>query len=332
MLRVQVLGESGGDNALFITADGGQGLTRLLLDCGGRTVDVLPFGEVQQIDHLLFSHLHMDHVAGFDAFFRVNFERTARENHLWGPPGAARILSHRFRGFWWNHAPDLRGTWFVHEVGEGAVQSFRFEAQEAFEVQHEAGRRPHDGVILSTPQVSVQAVPLRHQGVSLGFILREPERVNVNAAALAALGVPGGRWLAQLKAGVTGQLDVNGVLHDAAELRARLLQSEAGESAAYFTDFLLDEGEVQRLAPLLRGVQTLYVEAQYAPADAALAARHHHTTAVQGAALARAAGVQALVLLHLSRRYDPPAWQAMLRAAQEVFPAARFPDGWFRGS
>lgn len=100
MLRAQVLGTPGGDNSLFVTADSGQGVTRLLFDCGGRTLDSLPFSEVMQLDHLFFSHLHMDHVPGFDEFFRVNFGRTSRENHLWGPPGAARILGHRFRGYW----------------------------------------------------------------------------------------------------------------------------------------------------------------------------------------------------------------------------------------
>lgn len=328
MLRAQVLGKPGWDNALFITVDRGQGMTRLLFDCGGHTLDSVPFSEIQQIDHLFFSHLHMDHVAGFDDFFRVNFERTGKENHLWGPQGSARILGHRFRGYWWNHAPDIQGQWFVHEIGVETVQSFRFEAHEAFEVMHDAGSREHTGVILQTPQLSVQAVPLQHQGTSLGYILREPARVNVNMPVMTALGLKGGPWLAQLKQGVTGPLNVNGVQQDAAALRSQLLLTEAGDSAAYFTDFLLNEAETARLAPLLHDVQHLYLEAQYAPEDTELATRNHHTTVQQGATLARQAGVQALTLLHLSRRYDAAQWAQMLRAAQKIFPAATFPDHW----
>lgn len=327
MLRTRVLGRPAEDNALWVVADSGQGQTRLLLDCGAHVLDTLPFAEVQATDHLLLSHLHMDHVGGFDDFFRATFDRPA-PTHAWGPPGTARILGHRFQGFWWNHAPELRGQWFVHDVHDAHVQSFRFEAHEAFAVAHDAGTRAHDGTILTTPEVSVQAVPLEHHGRSLGFILREPDRKRVNPAALAGLGLRPGPWLAALKGGATGKIDVNGQPHDAAALRATLMEREGGESLAYLTDFLLDDAQQARLAPLLRGVQTLYAEAQYTPEDHALATRHQHTTVTQVASLAHAAGLPALTLLHLSRRYRSEQWPDMLSAAQAIHPAARFPDGW----
>lgn len=328
MLKVQVLGQPAEDNALLVTADSGNGLTRLLLDCGAGTLNQVPFAELQSIDHLLFSHLHMDHVGGFDAFFRANFERDSRENHIWGPPETARIMAHRLQGYWWNFAPDLRGTWLVHDVSEGEIQTFRFEAHEAFAVMHDEGTQDHAGLILQTPQISVQALMLKHHGPSLGYLLREPTRLKVNTAALAESGLKGGLWLAQLKAGATGALDIAGVLHDAAALRAQLLYMEQGKSAAYLTDFLLDESELARLAPLLRDIQTLYAEAQYAPADAELAHKHQHTTVEQVATLAKAAEVQRLVLLHLSRRYRAQQWGEMVQAAQHIFPATSFPHGW----
>ena len=330
MLNAQVLGHPTEDNALFITADSGQGRTRLLLDCGMDTVSTLPLTEVQQIDHLLFSHMHMDHVAGFDAFFRATFDRP-EENHIWGPPGTAQILGHRFQGYWWNHAPELRATWRVHDVDAHEVRTFRFEAREAFAVMHAEGTRSHDGPLIQMAEVSVEALPLSHQGLCLGYVVREPERVTVDVEALKALGLKGGPWLAALKAGANGLLDVGGEQYDADDLRARLLQRQPGESLAYLTDFLLNEAEQARIAPLLKGVQTLYMEAQYAPEDAELAARHHHTTVVQGATLARAAGVTDLCLLHLSRRYRREEWAEMLTAARAIFPGARFPEGWLDG-
>ncbi|GAA5511598.1 ribonuclease BN [Deinococcus carri] len=328
MLKAEVLGRPAEDNALWVSADSGQGQTRLLLDCGEDTLDALPLSEVQAVDHLLFSHLHMDHVAGFDTFFRANFDRTGRENHIWGPPGTARILWHRFQGYWWNYAPELHATWHVHDVDGREVRTFRFEAREAFEVMHEEGTRPLHGPLLTTAEASVEAIPLGHHGLSLGYVVREPERVAVDPAQLAALGLKGGPWLAQLKAGATGLLDVHGTPLDAGELAARLLRRQTGQSLAYLTDFLLDEAEQGRLAPLLAGVGTLYAEAQYTPEDAALAARHQHTTVTQVASLARAAGVRELCLLHLSRRYGPGRWPELLGAARSIFPGTRFPAGW----
>ena len=101
-LSFQVLGDAGRDNALLATIDSGQSVARLLFDCGEGCLGQVPFADSLAGDHLLFSHLHMDHVAGFDAFFRRTFNRTARPNHVWGPAGTSEILHHRFRGFLWN--------------------------------------------------------------------------------------------------------------------------------------------------------------------------------------------------------------------------------------
>lgn len=328
MLQAQVLGQPGEDNALWVIADSGQGRKRMLFDCGAGTLTALPFSERQAVDHLLFSHLHMDHVGGFDDFFRATFDRSSRENHVWGPPGTAQILAHRFQGFWWNFAPEMQGTWLVHDVSAGEVRSFRFEAHEAFAVTHCAGTREHQGTILKTAEVSVQVVPLHHHGTSLGFILREPDRLTVDSDALAESGLRPGPWLAQLKHGVSGNLEIHGTVHDAAALAARLVRCEAGDSLAYFTDFLLDEPELRRLSAALQNVQRLFAEAQYAPEDSELACRHHHTTVDQVACLAAAAEVKHLTLLHLSRRYRPDRWSGLLGAARQIFAPASFPDGW----
>ncbi|WP_255639365.1 MBL fold metallo-hydrolase [Deinococcus betulae] len=328
MLHVTVLGRPAADNALLVSAESGQGRTRLLLDCGAGTAESLPLATVQEVDHLLLSHLHMDHISGFDAFFRVNFDRQTRENHIWGPPGTARILHHRFQGFWWNHAPDLRGVWHVHDVGPGEIQTFLFRAEEAFAVMHSAGQRAQGGPLLSTPHLSVSAVTLAHHGASLGFRVQEPERINIDPAALRALGLPGGPWLSALKSGQPGLLDTPAGPRDAEQLRRTLLRREPGQSLAYLTDFLLDDAAHTRLTSWLAGVEILYAEAQYLPEDADLAARHHHTTADRVARLAADSGVGALRLLHLSRRYAPERWPEFLTVAQEAFAATAFPDDW----
>lgn len=72
-LTYEVLGAPGRDNALLVTIDSGQRITRLLFDCGANCLGGLPVSHIRAVDALFFSHLHMDHVAGFDDFFRDRY-------------------------------------------------------------------------------------------------------------------------------------------------------------------------------------------------------------------------------------------------------------------
>ena len=328
MLDVRILGFPPSDNALMVVADSGRSRTRMMFDCGADTLAGVPQGEVQGIAHLFLTHLHMDHVSGFDSFFRPNFQRSNMENHIWGPAGTAKIMSHRFQGFWWSHAPELSATWFVHDVDASTVRTWRFEAGEAFAVMHEAGERAHDGIVLETPQASVEALALVHHGLCLGYVVREKERQSVDPAALAAAGLKPGPWMAQLKEPESTSITIDGESHDAAGLRAKILRTTTGDSFAFLTDFLADEAQRERIAPRLAGVDTLYAEAQYAIEDGALALKYHHSTVDQIAELARMAGVGRYVLIHLSRRYRPEQWKEMRDCARAIFPNSDFIPEW----
>ena len=76
MLVVSILGEPQNDNALLVVSSDGKAMSRILIDCGADTLRSLAYADIQAIDHLFLSHLHMDHVSGFDAFFRINFNTT----------------------------------------------------------------------------------------------------------------------------------------------------------------------------------------------------------------------------------------------------------------
>lgn len=122
-IRFKILGDPGRDNALLVSVDSGQSLTKLLFDCGEGCLSSLSVSEIKSIDHILFSHLHMDHICGFDTFFRVTFNRESKENHIWGPTETVRIMQHRFRGFMWNLADEISGKWMVHDIDEKKVET-----------------------------------------------------------------------------------------------------------------------------------------------------------------------------------------------------------------
>ncbi|HEY0606456.1 MAG TPA: MBL fold metallo-hydrolase [Herpetosiphonaceae bacterium] len=327
----QVLGKAGHDNALFVWVTSGQAIQRLLFDCGEGCVAEVPYADVLAIDHLLFSHLHMDHIGGFDTFFRSVFNRTSRRNAVWGPPGTSRIMHHRFRGFLWNLNADQPGQWFVHDIYPDRIERFRYAVSEAFEQMHPAGGESFRGVLLDEATFTVEALHMEHAGPSLAYLIREKPRFNVDRAKLERLGLRPGPWLERVKvrrADEAPLLEIEGAIYELAALRDTLLVEKPGDSLAYLTDFILDRAAMERLVPALHGYQTLICESQYCQADAALAQRNYHMTAVQAAELARQAQVEQLILFHISDRYDRQQWLSLLAEAQAIFPNTTFPQHW----
>jgi ribonuclease Z len=270
----------------------------------------------------------MDHIAGFDGFFRINFNRDTKPVMVWGPAQTIDLMQHRFRSFWWNLHEEQSGSWIVHEIDAEAVRSARMEVFEAFALRHDEQARPADPLIQNDDyRVTVQI--LDHRGPSAAYRVDEAHRLNVKPERLAASGLRPGPWIQTLKnPAVSGPIDIDGQTRDLGEMRADLLEETPGQSIAYLTDFRLDEAWTERLAGWLAGCDVLVCEAQYAHADAALAAQNSHSTTMQVAELARRADVGRLELFHLSRRYPDFIWREMGREARAIFPRTQFPAAW----
>ena len=328
-IRFKVLGAAGRDNALWVEVDSGRGIRRLLFDCGEGCLSGLALAEVQATDHLFFSHFHMDHVAGFDSFFRTNFNREDRANRIWGPPGSGRILQHRFQSYLWNLHEGLSAVWRVSDIGETDIKTWRYELPDAFETAHEEASELRDGaLVLDEDDFTVEAMTMDHRTPCMAYRVTEKTRWNIDPAALAAMGLKPGAWLKALKdpEELPDEVLVEG--RPAGELREKLLVPTPGDSIAYLTDFLMDEPAAERLAGWLAGCRTMVCESQYRAADLELAERNYHMTSVQGAALAERIGADDLVLIHVSSRYTWDEWTGLLEEARAVFPRARFAERW----
>jgi ribonuclease Z len=333
-IAFQVLGSAGGDNALFVQIDSGHAIERLLFDCGEGCVSGLPFSDLQGIDHLFFSHLHMDHIGGFDSFFRGVFDRETKPNRIWGPPETAAILQHRFQGYLWNLHTGMSATWRVSDVHPDEIRTARFELHEAFATAHDEGVEPRVREVWEICQgigFTVEAVTMDHRTPTLAYVVREKTRRNIDNSRLAALGLRPGPWLKEFKESHGRDeetLTIDGATHSLEELRRALMTETPGDSIAYLTDFLLDEPSIERLVEALRGCRVMICEGQYRHADLALAQKHFHTTTTLAATVARRAQVEELVLFHISVRYERAEWIEMLREARQIFPRTHYPAHW----
>jgi ribonuclease Z len=332
-LTLQVLGTPDTDNALFVKVDTGQAQSRLLFDCGDGCPHALGAAELREVDHLCFSHLHMDHVSGFDLFFRITFDRADRDNRIWVPHGSGEIVAHRFRGFLWNLVgPNQKGEWLVHEIAPARVETRAYFAREAFRTAHERPAWPRrDRTIIDGDGFTVEALLLDHGTPSVGYVVREAARVNVDTEKLYAKGFKPGPWLKRLRGAPAAPgetVEVNGAAHDLNALQGELLVTTPGDSVAYLTDFRCTPAALEELAPVLAGVGTVVSECQFRASDGDLANDVMHSTSREVAELAARANVGKLVLFHFSARYTAEERAAMLAEAREVFARAEFPAGW----
>lgn len=332
-LSFQVLGAPGRDNALFVKVDTGQAQTRLLFDCGDGCPHQVGASEVREIDHLFFSHLHMDHVSGFDFAFRCTFDRVSKPNRVWVPHGSAGVIHHRLQGFMWNLVDEKqKGEWLVSEIAPDTVHTTKYLAKEAFRTAHIQPECPrHSLAVISGEGFVVDAVLLNHGTPSVGYIAREVPRVNVDTEKLSAKGFKPGKWLQRLRGPLAqpGEtVEVNGASHPLGVLQAELLVTTPGDSVAYLTDFRMTPATADMLADVLRGVNTVVCESQYRSADASLADAVMHSTATEVAAMAAKAQIGKLILFHFSDRYDAFARAEIVREARAVFAPTSMPDGW----
>jgi ribonuclease Z len=331
----KVLGRAGADNALHVVVDSGQARESLLFDCGERCLDELRPSAAQAVSHLCFSHFHMDHVAGFDGFFRLNYNRPEVPVGVWGPPGTIEVMGHRFAGFVWNLHRDQPGEWIVREIAPKTIGTARFLTREAFSPAHRQPDRPPEGPIVHRARDwRLEARLLPHGTIpSVAYRVVESPRRNIDAAALRRYDYLPGAWLQAVAAESTADaelVEVAGRALRVGELRQELLVTSPGDSIAWLTDFRVEPGteDWAALVAWLAGTGTIVCECQYRAADSVLAAANAHMTADLVGRLAAEAGAGRLVLQHLSRRYAVADWLAMRDEAATAFPRAELPPEW----
>lgn len=331
-LQFQVLGAPGRDNALWVTVDSGQHQHDLLFDCGEGCPEQIPWGRLLAVEALFFSHFHIDHVAGFDGFFRAVWDRAHMPVTIFGPAGTRAIMHHRAQGFTWNLASEPGGELCVTDIDADQLTTSHMFSREGFATAHDGVCLPFAGVAYRGSGFVVEALLLDHGTPSVGYIVREDTRPHVDAERMERRGLRPGPWVKLLKDPAVADaevLEVDGQTLAIGELRAQLCHDEVGESIAYLTDFrLADERAMAQLVERLRGCQTLVCENNFRDAERELAMRSFHLVSSEVGELAARVAPRELVLFHISDRYTAPDWRAQLADVQRIFPRTRFPAHW----
>lgn len=284
---------------------------RLLLDLGD--AHRLVTADALRVTDVFLSHTHMDHFVGFDHLLRLHLGRETRLR-LWGPEGTAEKVGRRLGGYTWNLVDDYRFALEVRDVAARRTAGVRYRAVTGFEPEPLESSIAPDGWVLQEDALRVRAVELDHGIPVLGWRLEEPERLNVDAAALQRAGLRPGPWVGEMKRRVRAAEDEESPLDmdtaegtarstTLAEAAERFLRRGPGHVLAYATDFGFTDANRDRVIELARDADPLICEATYRDTELEEARKRHHLTARQAGEIAAAAGAPSLLLTHFSPRY-----------------------------
>ncbi len=319
LFEARLINGSLGDPGLYV--DFPDERRALLFDLGD--IAALAVRNVMRVSHVFVSHTHMDHFAGFDPLLRVVLGRKDRVALLGGPGFIAQV-EHKLRAYTWNvvHRYAIALVLEVREIGpDGRGRCARFCSRNSF--AREDGE-PFDcagGVLHDDALFRVRGAFVDHEMPCLAFVLEEKARVRVARDRLEALGVSTGAWLRELKSAVLSGAPADTPIRvrwrdragehemqrSVGELAAVVLDVGPGRRIAYVTDLRYSEQNLRVLAPLLAGVDQLFIESAFLDADRAHAARKNHLTAGQAGEIARRVGARAVVPFHFSPRYGERA-------------------------
>ena len=255
----------------------------MLFDCGeGTQRQMMRFGTGFGIQAIFITHLHADHFLGIIGLLRTMALQGREEAiHIHGPSGATQALQSAI------HLGVERIPFpvSVRELGPGDSVPF-----------HE-----YDVVPFS----------VRHSTSAVGYALKEHPRLGrFDVDRVRALGVPEGQLFGRLHRG------------EAVEVGGRIILPEEvvgdprpGRLVVYTGDTRPSPATVEAAG----GADILIHEATFLEEDAERAHETFHSTAKGAALTAREAGVERLLLTHVSARYSEDS-RPLAEEAREFFP------------
>lgn len=234
---------------------------------------------------IFISHLHGDHVFGvFPLISTLGLYGRRTPLKIFAPRPFGEILESHLRYF---------DSELPYEV-------------EWVEVDTTAHR-----IIFENNSLEVWSIPLRHRVPASGYMFREkmPE-LNVDKFKIERYGLSV-KQIVAAKRGEDIALD-DGTVIPNAEITYLPRQPK---TYAYCSD----TNRSAMVARRVKGADLLYHEATYAAAERRQAKERGHSTSVDAAETALAAGAKRLIIGHFSSRYKEPS--VLLDEARAVFPA-----------
>lgn len=257
----------------------------VLIDCGEATQNQLLRYRLRhtKISHIFISHLHGDHYLGLVGLLAtMNFQGRETDLHIYAPEPLKIIIDNHFE---YSHTV-LKFALHFHPVFDD--ESRMLEENSIFKVK---------------------SVVLRHRIPTTGFVFEETTAYRkINAAACELHEVPYS-FYGDLRQGMDYRDDLDNLIEN------KLLTFEPKTPRKYA--YLSDTSYYEPVLEHIQGVDMLYHESTFLHELVDRAEDTFHSTALQAAIIAKAAGVDKLLLGHFSARYKDLT--PLLDEARSVF-------------
>ncbi|MGM0834648.1 MAG: ribonuclease Z [Bacillota bacterium] len=173
-----------------------------------------------------------------------------------------------------------------------------------------------EGLVLEDEDYSIIGKKLVHGIPSFGFRIEQKELPGALLMdKVKESGIPAGPHYQQLKEGKSIQLADGRVFHGVDFIGP----PKMGKVVTILGDTRYNKVSVE----LATGADVLVHEATFAAGDELLAHEYFHSTTVQAAKVAQAAGVGQLLLTHISARYQKDDVLVLEKEAGEIFPRVK---------
>jgi len=287
-----------------------------LFDCGRASYGM---NLVKPLTNVYISHTHMDHFCGFDEIFGLKQHTENKHVTVFGPKGIANSVRSKINAYTWNLAGPGAVLVDICEIDKNELTKTSLSISDNLEGKVVDKIQLTGDVIHKTSDYRIRFVELNHGIPSFAYSFEENDRVGVSKEALTVMNLNPGPWLKTLKSqaekGTKEPISVNGKLYAFDDL-APLVEVRKGKRVVYATDFVFENGTIDKVAQIAKGADTLYCESNHSSADVEIARKNHHLTASQAAEIAKACNVGELVLMHFGQRYDS---EQLIEEARAIF-------------
>jgi ribonuclease Z len=262
----------------------------ILVDCGEGAQRQFRLAKMNpcKVTKILISHWHGDHVLGLPGLLMtLAMNGYPGELIIYGPKGSKR----KFQEMVGPYLPkrEISYNIVVKEVGAG--------------------------VVFDSDEFAIEAVEAEHGCPALAYSFIVKEKKRLDKEKLAKLKIPNSPLVGELVKGKT--VEINGKKVDG----KKLMYVEPQRKVS----FVMDTRYNERIVKFVKGSDLLVSEATFSKDEQEIADEYNHLTSVNAAKIAKKAKVKALVLIHLSQRYEGIP-KVLLGEAKEVFSDVIIPE------